>query len=717
MPNHREEPHTRLTIPAQLILGGFMKFSRTQLGRAFAAAGLLTLAACGGGGGGGSSGSSATTVSGVAATGAAFGGATVTITDANGVATNCGSTNTSTGAYSCSLPSTAVAPFVLRALLTETGVALFSVLPEKKDSTANITPLTHAIAAALSPTGDPSALASEIQGNTATVTPSTVNAQVTVLQSGLTNVLTAASVTNFDPIGGSLTAGSGSGMDKVLDTVKVAVAPKSDTTGGGTQAGTVTITLRADPDTSLTITNGSSSVTPITSSAVSAVSTVSSINQTDAITELLSKMNTCYALPVGTRVDNQTGAATAANVTATACQEIFHTSVATFKSGGNVVGAKGAFKSLFSSAATGATFDRANLEYVVNNSGAANHGVWVVSYRVTLADGTVNYDTFGLKLDSNNKLRQYGNQYDYDTSVRAFVQDREFVNSTSSNYLSTGYVLNITNKVDGSGNSLFNKVVVTSPGNRVFTLKPTSGMSYLGLVNSVPTTLGTNFVRMGYAPTDSTATAWATSTDVSGTEENRLFFAPTKWTDADIAGIPNQGTWTFDIYLAGNNSSTPDVIQKARTVSRAPTIAELRKLKFAALTASQRTEITSNTSTTHWYVMNGTGIAEITDGSGNNAWTVPDGALPPTKATVYGNAPQTGGNWGNSFNDFTTFLGTTRKTSISCSRQSNADAHCVNTVAVGSSGNYANGTRITELQLNASSPLIDTSKHIAFYLP
>lgn len=691
-----------------------MNLSLTKFNMVCAAAGMLTLAACGGGGSGGSSASGGTSISGVAATGAAFGGASVTITDANGTVTNCGSTDASTGAYTCNLSSNAVAPFVLRAISSETGIALFSVLPEKKDSTANITPLTNAIAAALSPTGDPSALASEIQASTATVTPNSVNNQVSLLQSGLQNILTAANITNFDPIGGSLTAGSGTGMDKVLDTVKVATAPQSDT-GSGTQAGVVTIALRADPDTSITLTNGSSTA-PTAIDTTNASATLNQ-NPTDLISEILGKMNTCYALPVGSRVDNQTNTATASNVIHDDCKAFFYNAdPANFKSGGNVVGAQSAFKGLFKTGATGTTFDKGNLEYVVKNPGAPNDGIWVVSYRATAADGTISYDTFGLKLDSNNKLRQYGNQYDYDTGVRPFVQDREFVNQLASNYLSTGYVLNVTNKVDGSGNSIFGKVVVTSPGGRVFTLKPTSGMSYLGLVNSVPTTLGTNFVRIGYAPTDSTTAAWTSAADVSGSEESRLFFAPTKWSDADIAAIPNQGSWKFEIYLASNPTAIA-ATQWARTISRAPTIAELRKLKFATLTSTQRTEILTNTATTHWYLMDGTGIADISDVNGNNAWAVPDGALAPTKATIYGNAPYTNNAWGNSFNDFTTFLGTTRKTSISCSRQSNSDAHCANSVNVGSTGNYASGTRITELQLNAPSPLLDASKHIAFYLP
>lgn len=694
-----------------------MNLSLKKFNAFCAGAGLLTLAACGGGGGGSSASTGGVSISGVAATGAAFGGANVTVTDANGTVTGCGSTNASTGAYTCSLPASSVAPFVIRALLAETGTELFSVLAEKKDSTANITPLTNAIAAALSPTGDPTALASEIQASTATVTPTAVTTQVTLLQNGLQHVLSAASVTTFDPISGSLTAGSGTGMDKVLDTIKVATAPQSDT-GSGTQAGVITISLRADPDTSLTINNGATSVTPIAQNAVTAVASTTALNPTELISELLGKMNTCYALDVTARVDSQAANATAANVIASACQDIFHTSVATFKSGGYTVGAKGAFKGLFSNNATGTTFDKGNLEYVVKNPGQPNDGVWVVSYRSTLADGTINFDTFALKLATIagvDKLRQYGNQYDYDTSVKPFIQDREFVNQSASNYLSTGYVLNVTNKLDGSGNSIFEKVVVTSPGGRTFTLKPTAGMSYLGLVKA--STLGTNFVRIGYAPKDSTAAAWSVEADAPGSEESRLFFANTKWSDSDIAGIPQQGTWTYDIYLAGNLTTTPDAIQKARTIRRAPTIAELRKHKFAELTTTQRAEILANTSTTHWYLMDGTGIADITDANGNNAWTVPDGAMAPNKATVYGNAPQVSGSWGNSFNDSTNFLPSTRKTSISCSRQSNADAHCAAGVTVGGTGNYANGTRITELQLNTDFSFAGLSKHIAFYLP
>lgn len=689
-----------------------MQLVFSRMAWALAGAGVVTIYGCGGGGDSSSvpvsDSASSITLSGVAATGAAFGGATVTATDAAGTATSCGTTDATTGGYSCTIPASAKAPIVVEASRADSGEAFYSVAAEKKTSTVNVTPITTAIVAGLSPTGNPSGFKDELKNDNSLASVAKLQTQVTLLETKLAAVIKAATAAGFtfDPLAGTFTAGSGTGMDKILDAIKV-----STTAGSSGVTANVTISLRADPDATVNIKKGEeSAATPMDSAKVTAVQTTIDEKPATLIAEFFDRMNACYALPVAERVDNQS-TGTAANIIAAKCKTIFKgDDPANFKSGGNLVGAKAAFRGIFSTTATGVKFDRGNLEYVVNNPGAANNGYWIVSYRSTDASGNVSFDTWALIKEgsgTSTKLKQAGNQHEYDTSVKAFVQHRDFINTPTNNYLSTGYSVNLTNKNDAKGNSLFKQVVVTSPKDKKMVLKPTSGISFLGLVQNPGVegsekTLSTNVVRMSYGYSDTTKNG-----DYPAGEANYLFFVPTKWTDADIAAIPDQGTWTFEITLADGTVVT----QKSRTIARAPTLAEVRKTKFVELTAAQKTDVTSNTGNGYYLFSDAT--KQVVVNPGSDAWSVPVGAFAPTAIQVFGNL----GVSGSTFNDSVTVASSARTVTIPCSRQSNSDAHCAASVSVGGSGNFAAGTRVTELQLNANTPRGTVSKHNAFYTP
>ena len=695
---------------------------------------LAVLVACGGGGGGakdetkvvdgannpgtGGGGGSENNTRGngtpvilsiTAAKGLAMVGATVTVIDANGTPSTCTGTTDKDGTLSCTLPVNFTAPFVIMAQLDDEKQ--YSVVPEGGSNSVNVTPLTTVVVAGLSPSGDPAKFASEVKADKTKASADAIKDQVTLLNTNLRAVIDVAvgKDSQLDPMAGALQANTGTGQDKLLDTVKVSITAPD--TANGVAAKQV-ISLKADPDATVTTSKDSTDPKPepISSSKVAATEDVTKVNPAVLVADLMTRMNACYALPVADRVSKTDGTGTAAEVKADACKNLFVGNIpANFKNGGVGVSAKSAFKSLFSSLADGVVFDRGNLEYVVRNKDAANDGFWVVSYRSTDKANNITYGNFALK-NENGVLKQAGNQYDHDASVASFVQDREFINDPDSSYLSTGYALIVTNKVDGRGDSIYRLVTVTTPKNKKLYLKPVAGCSTLGLALASGIVNCTSFARLNYGYKKASKTD-----DIPATERSNLFFVPfaDKYQDSELVAIPDQGTWKFEIELTDGSKVT----QLQRTLSRAPTLGELRKIVFADLTSKARTDLVKDTKDAGGYVFAQNENVQL-GGNNDDFWTVPDGAAAPTNIKIYGRAPTVNSVRGNQFDDATTVLASARSALIKCRRLSNADNHCENNVAVGASGFYAAGASATDLQLHANLSGNSTrSKHFAFYYP
>jgi hypothetical protein len=429
----------------------------------------LTIAGCGGG----STSSptpvvAATTISGTAATGAPFGGAAISIVDRTGAVVGSG-TSAADGSFTITLKAGAVGPFVLQAVRDDQ--TLVSVAPDATSGTINITPITNLIAARLGTSGDPTKLAAEFQANPNLLSSITVNAKVDEIVAMLKPLLDALGAT-----GSPLTtafAANGTGSDRVLDSLSIKITPSSATTAN------IEVSVRqADADgvqpTVVQFSNVTTTITPLP--AVTAANLVKP-GTAPLIAALLAKMNACYALPVADRVTTpETGAAT--DIKAAACKEIFHgNDPTTFKSNGNVVAANGAFGNIFKAGGNNLVFDRGTYEFTRPN------GDIVIGYRATDGSGNVTNDTFAVRPDvvaAPTKLQQIGNQYVYDGAIKPYHQLRTFVNQRSSDYYSSGYVPAVNNTLN-AGNSIFSKVVVTTPKGGTLTLKPKSGFSTLQL--------------------------------------------------------------------------------------------------------------------------------------------------------------------------------------------------------------------------------------------
>jgi len=231
-----------------------------------AAAVLFALAGCGGGGGGDTTPvtpppPAATTLSGVVAAGAPIANAAISIKDASGTTKTVSAQ--SNGAYSLDV-SNLKAPFVIEAsgVLAGNLVVLHSVLPSVTagtSATANVTPLTEALVAAV---GGAKPVKVFTSPDTSKLTPAAVDAAQGTLKKALATVLTAANVpANVDLVQSPFTANK-TGLDAVIDAVKVQV-----TTTTGTDA-QVVLTNKLNPDEVVTVKSSGDTTGTITQSTL-----------------------------------------------------------------------------------------------------------------------------------------------------------------------------------------------------------------------------------------------------------------------------------------------------------------------------------------------------------------------------------------------------------------------------------------------------------------
>jgi hypothetical protein len=461
-----------------------MKLNLKRASLALASAGLLTIYGCGGGGGSavGATGSPVTlTVT--SATGAAFVGAVITVTDKNGTVVGTSAPVGANGLSTITLNTGAAAPFVLTAKRTSANgevESLVSVIPTSSGSASvNITPITNLIASRLSPTGDPTKLAAEVGAGTATINATTVANTVTDVQSILQPLINAIAGSSGDPLTGTFTT-NGTAYDKLLDSVKVTIVPASATSTNVEIGIRQTLADGVQP-TTIPLISGTGQTAASSAPTLPTITGLVADGTSTKIAAHLAQLTSCYALPLVDRVDttisNGLATGTAVNVKASACKDAFIGSdPATYKSNGNVVGRNssngGAFASLFREGATGVVFSQGAYEFARSNNDL------VVSYKSRDVNGNETFDTFVLRADTDGKLKQIGNQYTYGGGVSAYQQRREFVNQSVDNYFSTGYTLNVP-LISGIA-----YVKVTTPKTTVLTLIPGSDGMVFPKLNS-----------------------------------------------------------------------------------------------------------------------------------------------------------------------------------------------------------------------------------------
>lgn len=270
----------------------------------------------------------ATTVGGVAATGAALAGATVTLIDSDPATTDPAPVVTAANGSFSFVVDGLRAPFALRVNFTQDGAtrSLYAVLPSAtaaQANTANVTPLTDAVAVLLAPAGDPAALSNPatltaaLSGGNAGAFTNAVATLNAVLSSdpAIAAVLGAAAGAGgtFNPVTTTFVA-NGAGVDGVLDQITVTINPtgavpgtvqiqnNAQAAGAGGVASPVVITPTTTPATAPTLPPTASGDLPTAAD----------------LDALASRYNACYALPAAQRV-TATGADGVATAGAAAC--------------------------------------------------------------------------------------------------------------------------------------------------------------------------------------------------------------------------------------------------------------------------------------------------------------------------------------------------------------------------------------------------------------
>ena len=635
-------------------------------------------------------------ISGIAATGAPFpSGSKIEIIDKTGATVGQTIILNAEGSYNIIVSAGAQAPLVIKAS-ADGASTMYSVSPTLVAGTVNVTPITNLIAARLSPTGNPSNLAAEVQAGTATVSVAETTAKTQEIMTALSPLTTAVGDTT-DPLTGAFTA-NGTGHDKLLDSLKIKITP---TLTAGVQSSNIdvtVVTLQADtamPIVIPTFSATAATIPPLSVATIPAATLVADGTATK-IRDLVAQMQTCYGLTLNERV--APSGTTPSDVIAPECRTLFAgNDPATYKQNGFKVSSTSQYSGIFKDSSTGTLFDLGNYEFPRSN------GDIVFTFRTRSADGlNSNYNTSVARLEGT-QLKLIGNQWNYDASIKPEVSQRIFPYDLTYDHQTTGYNIFVANKVVG-GIAIFNKVVVTSPLGTAYTLKPSDGYSYLVLEKSPGVLTNSNLVRLNGNPLGT-----QTMTQIATKETGGYWSDFSYWTEAQISNLTQNGKWKYEYYLTTNASTTPDSTEYRTTYERAPTLAELRSITFAKFKDDFVADLTAKSAnTTGGYITMQAPTATIA-----LSWDVPFGALAPINGYVFGRAPYiSAANLGNRFDDTIIFGSASRTASVSCSNQSAVDLHC------DAQSNFATGTRYNFLQLRAVTPrFMDVFSQLGLYKP
>jgi hypothetical protein len=260
--------------------------------------GAAVVSGClGGGGDDDPPAAQATLLKGVIATGAPLAGATVSVSDGDPATTDPAAvTAAADGSYSVDISALKGALVVhaqgqIDGLATEL-VAVVPAVTAASDNTANVTPLTNAVAALIAPGGDPLALRTPATLSAAVTAQKVNDATALVVNTLATDSTIAAALgSGFNPLTTAFAA-NGSGIDGVLDKLMIEIkadgvvitnlaAPVAD----GTQAGVV--------------------LTPAATSTPNQVPTLppsaGDLPSAAELATLAADMQACLALPLATR--------------------------------------------------------------------------------------------------------------------------------------------------------------------------------------------------------------------------------------------------------------------------------------------------------------------------------------------------------------------------------------------------------------------------------
>ena len=650
----------------------------TKLLTLLAISGSLLLSACGGGGSSTTTPSSAVIV-GTAAYGAAVANATIRITDRSGssACSNDPITTDANGAYRCILTSASQAPFAVLVTDPDNLVnPMISVLSTKpavgSETNANVTPLTTAIAAQLDINKDPFALIKDPSALASVNTATLAAIKANVVQQ-LASVLTDAGVNpaTFDPISTPFVGGNRTGVDKMLDQVRVTF-----------DNGSPQLSNALNPDAPAVPLAGTSTASVQTVS-VSAITTAFTLSELDFVK---TEMEQCFAVPAATRAPNPDTVNRRLTGVATQCENF----VASSGDAPNVnidfthngYAPEAYFYGLLTSSdMDGAKFNLPELMRYIPRQDGRDEALVNIKFRDKngfIDNRILQAKKFPGSRTSGTQWWLIGNQRSYDTFIRSSVRQREQMIAQS--------VLDSTTTFSNAARSRFetgleifihrpnNAGTVNNPNNpnngvRYVRVKgpglPTAGLVYADVNSSLPQTWMGILNATGTIPNDTTATQQFAGMNGVGTTSNIFNIQRTQgitgtlafsirpnpnqssasqavntpqWAHPAMYGASPSNAWTFDlsqapawslynfeVYVGTALSSTPSSTFTARI---------LTPVMPAAYAATQQ-----------WHTYTNASRALVTDGAVSTnsvdiAWTV--NSLAERIASVNAYSYQTG---------------------------------------------------------------------------
>ena len=278
---------------------------------------ISVLTACGGGGGS-AGGSSTPVLNGTVAVGAAVSAGAVTVYDATGNKVGEGVT-TALGEFSIQLTSAGTGPYLIKVSAGE--INLHALHPAAASGTVNVTPVSDAAVALLSPTGEAAGMLTSLQNGASAPTAAQINEKRDVLNTALGGVLSATGATtdHFS----STFAADGTGHDKLLDTISVSSSADGVSKKANLQIALKLATDPEDPADSLKVINLTSSSTVAEAKAEKdqvgkiATADLASSDAARLYKGLIDNLNACYKDAPNVRTDGTS------TVLSAACKKVF----------------------------------------------------------------------------------------------------------------------------------------------------------------------------------------------------------------------------------------------------------------------------------------------------------------------------------------------------------------------------------------------------------
>ena len=709
---------------------------------------VALLVACGGGGGGGVGGgadgatSKSIVFSGTAAVGVALGAASIQIYDVTGALAGSG-TSDAAGQYSIAVTSVAKAPYVLKLIKDE--ITLHALHGTAVTGTVNITPLSEAVAAMLSPTGASSGLLASLQAGPTSITESSIQLRRDVVSSALAGVISAAGV-NGDVFTTPFTA-NGKGQDKLLDAVVVNSVSAGLGNGANVQ---ITIKIATDPETplvnmpSVNLSSGSSlaqaSAERLAVGVFSAVD-LPSDNAGALYMDLLANLNNCYREAPMVRTDGNT------LVNSAACKKVFLNNDPTqYLNFGQRVGSAAQFAGMFTYTGD-VEFKPVANNYLVQDLNGVRRGDGVGRAIVGMSwvneqGNRENIMLYVTKYTLNGQ-QLLGLSGDRNTNPWAVVSHNQLRGfplraDRALDYVQSSYLISVRDLIQ-SGKSAVNYATVTAPNRKKVLLATAPGGASRDLaicrqaevdlsaspivpknteISTYPASGGSSSRPKYYCTGTSKSLTFAQKFITSS--ETRLPsdikdvgilrplddagqpFTPDSQT---LANYPSVGVWSIEYTFMDGTKKT----QKTWSVARPMTVEELMGSngpdavapRYTAGTIAELKALKTQSTNllTPCYVPDTTcdstqsPVSVPSAGGFRLAWT--DSSLPVTALWISGRRNADTGNrtWisgtdATSWDDQLFIRSTARSAEIKCSKQSSSDEHCIAGLDVGATGGY-----------------------------